>query len=394
MRLLVISSVIHYQWQGGLSAYGAYVREIDVWAELFSTVTIAAPVRCERPPDDAWSFDAKNISILPQLEAGGHTWKAKTDLLVKLPRMVMALGTAIRQHDAVHVRCPGNLGLLGSVLAPLLCRRIIAKYAGQWNGFPGEPVSVRFQRAVLGSRYWKGPVTVYGQWPKQRPHIISFFTSIMTESQIRRGIASALRKRGGSIVKILFIGRLSAAKNVDILLEALAGLRANGHQFACTIVGEGPERERLGDIAAQLGISNAVRFSGGVPYEQVLDTLEQSDVLVLPSETEGWPKAIAEAMAFGLVCIGTDRGFVPEMLAGGRGIIVPVRDTVRLTEALTRIAANPEEFEQMRRQASEWARQYSLEGLRDALEQLLLTKWRVPAGSLRGRFIATSAEST
>lgn len=74
-------------------------------------------------------------------------------------------------------------------------------------------------------------------------------------------------------------------------------------------------------------------------------------------------------MAFGLVCIGSNRGFVPEMLGSGRGLVVPPRDVDALAALLLDIADNPAKYEAMRLQASAWARQYSLEGLRTAIKR-------------------------
>jgi hypothetical protein len=88
------------------------------------------------------------------------------------------------ESNAIHVRCPGNLGLLGVILAPLFSDKLIAKYAGQWNAHKGERKILRLQRAILKSPWWKGPVTVYGEWENQPAHIIPFFTSMMSADQI------------------------------------------------------------------------------------------------------------------------------------------------------------------------------------------------------------------
>src|ERR1700694_3497517 len=100
--------------------------------------------------------------------------------------MVWELCRALRQGNAIHVRCPGNLGFLGAILAPIFSRHVVAKFAGQWNVNPGDPISVRLQKALLGSRWWCGPVTVYGNWPDQRKHVVPFFSSALTADQISR----------------------------------------------------------------------------------------------------------------------------------------------------------------------------------------------------------------
>ncbi len=380
MRLLITSHVIHYSHGGRLYAYGPYTREIDQWADLFSEVRIASPCRLQPPPGDCLPFDRANITILPQKEAGGETLWAKLGLIVSIPSMVWNLARAMRGAHAIHVRCPGNLGLLGAVLAPLFSRRIIAKYAAQWNGGLDEPFSARLQRAILSSRWWKGPVTVYGAWPGSPRHVIPFFTSLLTADQLERAKASAARHRRGPALHVLYTGRLSKAKNVDVLLRAAARVRAAGHDIATTIVGEGPERASLEALAASLGIAPNTTFTGGIPFEQVIDHLAASDVLVLASETEGWPKSIAEGMAFGLACIGSDIGFVPQMLGEGRGIAVAPRDEDALTAALQKIAGSPDRLAAMRRSAAAWAHRYSLEGLRDALRDLMSEWWGDPSG--------------
>src|SRR5262249_38903209 len=150
-------------------------------------------------------------------------------------------------------------------------------------------------------------------------HVIPFFTSLLTAEQLERAKASAARPRRGPGLRILYTGRLSKAKNVDVLLRAMAA----ADTISATIVGVGPERESLAALARSLGIENRVVFTGGLPFDGVIEHLESSDVLVLASETEGWPKSIAEGMAFGLACIGSNIGIVPQMLGEGRGFTVP-----------------------------------------------------------------------
>lgn len=376
-RLLVVSHVIHFRDRGRLYAYGPYAREIDIWADLFPEVVIAAPCREEAPPGDCLAFTRPNIAMHPQCETGGRTLRAKAAQVVALPSLVRALSQAMSRADAIHVRCPGNLGLLGVLLAPLFSRYLVAKYAGQWNGYPGEPWTVRLQRALLCSPWWRGPVTVYGRWPGQPSKVIPFFTSVLTADQMVRALVAARHKRAGTPLRVLYVGRLSAPKNVDILLDALARLGTRGIKTACMIVGEGQQRRALEARAAALGLDDGVQFAGGVPFAQVLDCYEQADVLVLASESEGWPKAIAEAMAFGLICVGSNRGLVPWMLGDGRGVLVPPGDADALARALLGVALAPEEYEGVRTRAVAWAHRYSLEGLEDALAELLTAHWGI-----------------
>jgi glycosyltransferase involved in cell wall biosynthesis len=375
MRLLIVSHVVHYRFEGRLFAYGPYAREIDLWADLFRYVVIASPLRNERPPGDCLQFTRSNISVAHQTQAGGDSFDAKLGLIVALPRMILTLLRAMARADAIHVRCPGNLGLLGVIFAPLFRVPLVAKYAAQWNPAINEPWSAKFQKFVLRSRWWKGPVTVYGKWPNQPQHVIPFFTSLLTEEQMTRARRASGRERTTDSLKVLYTGRLSKSKHVDSVLRAVATARAVGCSVECTVIGQGPERPALESLAANLNISEYVEFTGGIPFEQVTDQLERADVLVLISETEGWPKSIAEGMAFGLVCIGSNTGFVPEMLADGRGFVVSPGDEAALSSLIIELARYPTKFESVRQRATEWARQFSLEGLKEAIRQLLLSHW-------------------
>src|SRR5438874_10710117 len=171
-KLVVVSHVVHYRVGETLFAYGPYAREIDIWADLFPEVVIAAPCRREVPPADCLPFTRRNIAVAAQREEGGDTVRAKLAQILALPALTLGLARVLRDADAVHVRCPGNLGLIGAVIAPLFSRRLVAKYAGQWDGYRGEPLAVRLQRWLLSSRWWRGPVTVYGRWPNQPRHVV------------------------------------------------------------------------------------------------------------------------------------------------------------------------------------------------------------------------------
>lgn len=382
-RLVVVSCATHYHWRGEYHAYAPYTREMDLWAQLFREVIIAAPLEEGPPPGDCAPFAGSNVRVRKQRALGGETVGAKVRQALALPWVCRDLVRVFREGDAIHVRCPGNLALPALFLAPLFSRRLVAKYAGQWSGYPREPSTYTLQRALLRSRWWRGPVTVYGHWPDQPPHVVPFFTSVMTAPQVARASAAAVGRRFQLPLRLLYVGRLVATKNVGALLHAAAALASEGVEVETTIVGDGPERDALVRLAHSLGIAHAVRFTGALAYDAVLDWYERADVLVLVSESEGWGKAVAEAMAFGLLCVGSDHGFLAEMLGDGRGIVVPSGDAGALTDALRRVAADPGAFAGCTARAASWAQRFSLEGLRDALGQLLSERWSSPVDDRR-----------
>ena len=334
------------------------------------------PCRLQPPPGDCLPFERANISILPQKEAGGETLWAKLGLLASIPGMVLAISRApCASADAIHVRCPGNLGLIGAVLAPLFSRRIIAKYAAQWNGGDGEPFSARLQRAILRSRWWKGPVTVYGAWPGSPRHVIPFFTSLLTADQLDRAKASAARERRGPGLRVLYTGRLSKAKNVDVLLRAVARVRAAGDDVATTIIGQGPERANLEEArrrsrhrrADEFHRRPAVRSGDRSPLRRRRPGRSRRKPRAGPNRSprawrSAWPASGRTSAssrrcskAAASRCRRATRTRLPPRSAGS-----PHRPTV------WRRCAEP---------AALWAQRYSLEGLRDALRDLMSEWW-------------------
>lgn len=375
--LVVVSATYHHRHDGQIWAYAPYARELAVWADLVPDLLVVAPEVEQPPPADTAPIERANVRLHSLPATGGETLLAKVRQVLALPRLTMLVARSLRQADAAHVRAPGNIALIGLVLAPLFSRRLVAKYAGQWVGYPEEPSTVRLQRALLRSPWWRGPVTVYGDWPDQPDKVIPFFTSVLDHRQVARAAQAAERRPPGPGLHVLFVGRLTAAKHADALVQAVALTRARGLDVRATVVGDGPERRRLEQLTDEQQVAEHVAFVGALPFEQVLDRYEEADALALVSESEGWPKAIAEAMAFGVVCVGSDRGLVPWMLADDRGLVVPPGDAGALADALALLASDRARRLGMAERASAWGSQYSLDGLGTAVHDLLEQRWGV-----------------
>jgi len=375
-KLVIVSHVIHFVKNEEILAYGPYAREIEIWADLFEEVIIAAPVRRERPTGFAVPIDRRNVSLSPQIETGGNTLSAKLLQVLSLPMHMFLLCRAMIGADAIHVRCPGNLGLLGVVLAPFFSKKLIAKYAGQWPDYDGEPWSYRLQKKILRSRWWNAPVTVYGEWPDEPQHVVPFFTSMMTRQQVADAVAGSKEKKLEAPIRIVFSGRLSKEKGVHHLIDAVGILKERGLGVDVAIVGNGVEFDSLKKQIAALGIADRVKMVGDVPYEAGLEYFKWGHILVLPSQSEGFPKVLAEAMCHGMVCIGTDSGLVPKMLEG-RGIVLDSVSAKSIADAIEQISSDEDRFEKMSRAGVAWASQYSIEGLRDSLQVLMEKSWGV-----------------
>jgi glycosyltransferase involved in cell wall biosynthesis len=384
MRLAVTTICPHVQAGGRWWSYEPFVREMAMWAELFSELVMVAPLDSPPvPPMWAPYPEGARVTVEPYRRDRGKGLRPEVTSPAELPRMVLALARAARRCDAVHVRCPGSIGLVAAALGPLLGRRRVAKYAGQWSAYAGEPRSFRLQRRLLRSGWWGAPVTVYGKQPGQPAHVVPAFSSALTDADMRRARQAAAARDGRPVERVLYVGRLARPKNVHVLIDALARLRREGVALRLTVAGDGPERAALEDQARAAGLTTAVEFAGAVGFDRLSELYAAADVLVLASATEGWPKALVEGMAFGVVGIGSRVGLIPQILADGRGLLVPPGDAPALATALAQLAADPEAVARLRARAAPWGQAYTLEALRELLRGVLATGWRLPPGALR-----------
>jgi glycosyltransferase involved in cell wall biosynthesis len=130
---------------------------------------------------------------------------------------------------------------------------------------------------------------------------------------------------GAPATTLVAVGRLLAHKRIDLLLDAIALLRADGREVTCRVIGDGPERDGLRRRARDLGLGDAVEFRDDVADQRELYGLvKAAEVFVFPSEREGFGIAALEAIACGVPVVTTD---APDNLAtrlvadSGRGVV-------------------------------------------------------------------------
>ncbi|MBI4635717.1 MAG: glycosyltransferase [Candidatus Rokubacteria bacterium] len=139
---------------------------------------------------------------------------------------------------------------------------------------------------------------------------------------------------------VVCVGRLDRYKGQQYLLEAVAILGRERPNIRLALVGDGRFRPRLEAQASALGIGPRVIFSGALA--DVRRALAAADLFVLPSEEEGMPGAVLEAMAMGLPVVATAVGGVPEIVVDGEtGMLVAPRQPTALAEAMGRVLEDP-----------------------------------------------------
>jgi GalNAc-alpha-(1->4)-GalNAc-alpha-(1->3)-diNAcBac-PP-undecaprenol alpha-1,4-N-acetyl-D-galactosaminyltransferase len=138
---------------------------------------------------------------------------------------------------------------------------------------------------------------------------------------------------------ILTVGRLDANKNQRLLIEAFANL--NVGNWKLVIAGDGVLREEYRKLTASLGIADQVDFVGNV--NNISDYYNQAKIFVFTSQSEGFPNALLEAMAFGLPCISTDCPSGPSEIIKNNenGFLIDVNNKSQLEKKLTDLMNNP-----------------------------------------------------
>jgi glycosyltransferase involved in cell wall biosynthesis len=159
-------------------------------------------------------------------------------------------------------------------------------------------------------------------------------------------------------VRFLFLGWLEEYKGVHHLLDAASQLKSEGYSFEIEIGGGGSEKESLIQQCSELGLSDSVQFLGWVSGEEKSDAFARSQVLVLPSYSEGMPNSILEAMASGMGVIATPVGGIPALIASEeQGFLVAAGESTGLAVAMKKYIDDRSLIEQTGRRNEAIAKQ-------------------------------------
>jgi glycosyltransferase involved in cell wall biosynthesis len=318
VNLLIISNMPHYRRPDGvLVGWGPTVTEIDHLATRFERVVHIATFHDGDAPSSFLPYHKGRVRLVPMKPTGGDRLRDKLGVLWASPIYIATMLRELRSADVVHLRCPANLPMLGAALLPFVRRPAARwiKYAGNWKPSRRDSMAFSAQRWFLARTWHRGVVTVNGVWPDQPSHIRSFYNPCLSTAEVTTARAATEDKKLVLPIRLLFAGRLEEAKGPQTTLEALNLLHRQGISAHLDLVGDGPSREALRDLAAARGIEDSVTFHGWVPRPAMGALYTTAHVLLLPSTSEGWPKVLSEGMAYGVVPIASSVGAIPEYFA-------------------------------------------------------------------------------
>jgi glycosyltransferase involved in cell wall biosynthesis len=331
--------------------------------------------------------------------------------------------------------------LAGLIQMLLSRKRKTVKYAGNWDPNAKQPLSYRLQKRLFSNPKWckNTSVMAYGQWPHQSKNIKPFFTATYSESEKKvysktlqtplqflfvgtlsqnknpqllvelvkslneQGIPSQAHfygdgpmmvelaqhhsKTGGSSNEFRVQSSELGSHNDAIKAQIPAASSESRERAIEDSIEPSSEAvlQRLdsstfplwGNAAGNGARSASFTFHGNQPSNVVKKAYENSHFIFLASQSEGWPKAIAEGMWHGCVPIATPVSCVPWMLnrteasspGNPRGILFhSMEETI---EKIKELMAAPALFEQMSKDAQQWSQQYTTEDFEKAIKELL-----------------------
>ncbi|WP_417563968.1 glycosyltransferase [Microbacterium sp.] len=171
--------------------------------------------------------------------------------------------------------------------------------------------------------------------------------------------------------RVLFVGRLTTEKHVDVTLQAIAKLVPE-LDIAFDIVGGGDQRRNLEQLAARLGIADRVTFHGRVSEDELRATYTRADVFVISSIAELQSIATMEAMASGLPVIGADAVALPHLIHDGEnGYLFPPGDVDALADRLRRVlTADDAEYLRLQQASLDGVEIHDIQKTLDTFEKL------------------------
>jgi glycosyltransferase involved in cell wall biosynthesis len=355
-------------WTPNAFAYGFYQRYLAV----FESVRVVARVRDVKEAPGALRADGPLVDFycIPYFVG---PWQFLTVYF----QMIRKLRGAVSGDDAVILRSPGQVGAqlwhdlrrrdrpfgveaVGDpydVFAPGVVRHPLRPYlrficSRQLRRLCATSVcAVYVTRAALQRRY------------PSPGHTISCSDVQLPPLAPPRSADSFLRKP----LRLVGVGTLEQLyKGPDILLGALALCAKQGLTPHLTWVGEGCFRPQIEGLIKKYGLGEQVRLTGALKPEEVMRELDAADVFMMPSRTEGLPRALLEAMARGLPCLGSNIGGIPELLAPEDlfppGVVEP------LAAKLAEVLVQPERLAAMSARSLVLAAEYQ--------PDVLLRRWR------------------
>lgn len=369
-KLAIFTHVLHTPINGNLYAYAPYVREMDLWNDNFDEIVLVAPIDSNRPLSPILkAYKHQNIKLMPIPAFNVLSFAGVLRTLFYIPKIVFTMVNAMRTANHLHLRCPGNVGLLACALQVFFPKkRKTAKYAGNWDPQSKQPFSYKLQQKILRNELLTKnmSVLVYGDWQEKSKNIVPFFTASYSNDECTELPVKQFKPP----FNFLFVANLAPGKNVQYSVKLIEKLVESGWPCKFTILGDGQERQLLEEYLANPK-TFYISFLGNQDKETVKKYYQNSHFLILPSNSEGWPKVVAEAMFWGSIPVVSKVSCVPWMLGfGERGFLLET-ELGKDAEMLQKVLKDANSLPEISKSAMQWSRQFTTNKFASEIKKLL-----------------------
>ncbi|WP_292944102.1 glycosyltransferase [Olleya sp. UBA1516] len=376
MRFLIITHVFHKPKVQQWFAYAPYVREMNLWLNYVDEVEIVAPKTNASISDIDIAYMHDNVKFTQIPSIAFINFSSILKSLVAIPFILFRLFQACKRADHIHLRCPGNIGLLGCMVQVFFPKKLkTAKYAGNWDPNAKQPLSYKLQKKILSNTTWTKNMTalVYGEWHNQTKNIKSFFTATFKnedrETIIFRDYSADLH--------FIFVGSLVEGKRPLLAIQIVEKLIKKGIASHLALYGDGILKAELQQYIKINKLENYIVLHGNQTNETIKAALKQSHFSILASKSEGWPKALAEAMFYGVIPIATSISCVPNMLENGKRGLLIAPDLESAVNKIESCLLDKSHLREQSIKASDWSQQYTLDVFENEIKNLIVNKIKV-----------------
>jgi glycosyltransferase involved in cell wall biosynthesis len=346
-RRLAVVSRAGWTWRDGQRCFqdndGAY---LDRLAGLFTRVDV---ICCERRGANmagvkyGYSFTSPNVALHAGMEE--LSWRRPLHLLTSVVRTLRILARA----DVVYGFVNTVRGSLYTLIAAWALRKQTVAYNGtdrraalQASGVGGVSAWARLALERLAMRAADSRIVTGPGLLDRYRHLESTWMAAPVSALFDFHACAPVERAPGTTLRLLTIAHLRKDKNVDVVLRACARLHARGVPFALNIVGDGQMRPALETLCKELGIAPSVTFHGYVSDPaQLARHYCDNDVLVFASTLEGFPRAVWEAIHFGLYVVLARVGGIELIFDANDMAILDRPDAVEFSDALDRAWRDP-----------------------------------------------------
>tara|TARA_Y100001958_G_C21232207_1_gene558055 strand:+ start:248 stop:1402 length:1155 start_codon:yes stop_codon:yes gene_type:complete len=340
-KLLIISDTsMKIDDTGKIKILEPVAREIQHVEKLFDEITWIGYDYSDDKTINFKGIKSQKINYVVLERTGGKYFMDKINIIKNIIPYTALLLRHIHKHNIIHTRCPSLPGFITIIISRFFTKKVFwHKYAGDWSS-RNIPPFYRLQRLLLNiSIPSPSFVGINGNWPIQKRHLVNIENPCLTKGELDSGYEVTEKKDYYGNIKICFVGRLDKKKGVDRIIEAIKILDNKKWIDNVYFIGDGPDRNEF-ELNAENIKNIKINFTGAIFRQELNEYYKKCHIIILPSLSEGFPKVITEAIAYGCVPISSNSGSVGQYLTRDFGIILNNISPKTISTTLIKIEKN------------------------------------------------------